>query len=214
MGAVKFKLIVLEVKGNAATMEGAMRAVSQLLEEALRPEGPEPETAIAEVPEPEPHAEAPPPASSPESADPPTVDAPALPHPIAGDPAPAARAEVPAKDLPGAYPDGQYARRRRGPGKKRDTPAVTPPPPPPLQKGESGNGPVEGMIEDALRKRPLTSQELLATLKTLNPGTIYDRLAKMRNEGRVQMKVDPADGMKRNFLAIPAPNGDQPINCA
>ena len=52
----------------------------------------------------------------------------------------------------------------------------------------------------ALRKRPMTSGELIKELKTAKPQDIYYRLSMMRKSGVIETREDPSDFGKKNYV--------------
>jgi hypothetical protein len=75
---------------------------------------------------------------------------------------------------------------------RRTAPARKDPPPPP---GAS----VRGRIGEKLEVGPMTSAELIQATGCIE-AAIYKELKQMREDGTVEMAVDPADGQRKNYL--------------
>ena len=83
---------------------------------------------------------------------------------------------------------------RRPPGRPPKVPVRSgdPPPPPGLS--------LRDQIINLLLVRPMTSADLIKTMGCI-PNSAYDALAKMRTTGVVEMRDDPADRVRKNYLA-------------
>lgn len=103
---------------------------------------------------------------------------------------------------PSPVPRPVGVRRRPGRPPKSPMRPGDPPPPPGLS--------LRDQIINLLLTHPMTSVQLIETMGCI-PGSAHDALAKMRATGVVEMRDDPADGVRKNYLAtqsggiVPAP---------
>jgi hypothetical protein len=59
-------------------------------------------------------------------------------------------------------------------------------------------------VEAVLRKRAMTSAEVIRAIPGAKAANVYYRLAQMRAAGAVETRYDEADGEKKNFLVASA----------
>jgi hypothetical protein len=114
----------------------------------------------------------------------------------------AAVAAAPVTEAPRLLPAAPA--RRAGAGKLKHTP--------PKAEGEGGEAGVESLangrdpgqrlaVLGMLRRRPMTSGELLKAFPTVRPSHMYYLLSAMRKEGTIRVSEDQADGQRKNYLA-------------
>ena len=120
----------------------------------------------------------------------------------AGDPASAPAEAAPMvaarEEMPRLLPTAP-AKRRRGRAKACPAPEAKA-----RRASPEGAALPASVIEGVLRKRPMTSGEVIRAIHGAKPADLYFRLGQMRKQGTVETREDPADGDRKNFLVASA----------
>jgi hypothetical protein len=69
----------------------------------------------------------------------------------------------------------------------------------PVEIAPAGSATVAEQVLTALRKRPMTSGELIEQIKS-HPSAVYGALKNLRTDKKVETREDPTDAQRKNYL--------------